>query len=142
MEIVGGCLCKAVRYRCTAPPLTTRVCWCRNCQYLGCGNATINVCFPSEAVIVEGQVTDYVSVADSGNVMHRKFCASCGTQLFSGAEARPHLLYIRAGTLDNPEIARPSMTIWTALAPSWAVIDAGLPSLEGQAPPAAPAPTR
>jgi hypothetical protein len=142
MEIAGGCLCEAVRYRCTAQPITTRVCWCRLCQYLGSGNATVNVCFASEAVSVEGQMTDYVSVADSGNVMHRKFCPTCGTQLFSSAEARPHLLFVRAGTLDDPEVARPSMTIWAALAPSWAVFDAQLPKLEGQAPPAAPAPAR
>jgi len=96
MQIAGGCLCKAVRYRCTAQPITTRVCWCRLCQYLGSGNATVNVCFASEAVSVEGQMTDYVSVADSGNVMHRKFCPTCGTQLFSSAEARPHLLFVRA----------------------------------------------
>ena len=55
----------------------------------------------------------------------------------SEAESRPHLIFVRAGTLDNPEVAQPAATIWTARAPTWACIDSRLPSLAGQAPPAA-----
>jgi hypothetical protein len=69
--------------------------------------------------------------------MHRRFCPVCGVHLFSAAEARPHLIFVRAGTLDDPEIARPAATIWTGEAPSWACIDDRIPRLEGQAPPAA-----
>jgi hypothetical protein len=140
MEITGGCLCGAVRYRSAAHPITTRVCWCRLCQYLGAGSGTVNVCFPSEGFTVEGATTDHRSVADSGSVMHRQFCPRCGTPLFSSAESRPHLIFVRAGTLDDPEAARPAMTIWTAAAPTWAAIDTRIPSLAGQPPPAAPAP--
>ena len=137
MEITGGCLCKAVRYRFTAPPIVTRVCWCRVCQYLGAGNGTVNVCFPTNACTLEGEPLDYRSVADSGNVMHRRFCGACGTSLFSEAEARPHLIFVRAGTLDDPEVATPGATIWTSQAPTWACIDTSLPKVEQQPPPAA-----
>ena len=139
MEISCGCLCKAVRYRVTAEPITTRVCWCRLCQYIGAGGATVNVCFPAAAVTIEGTLTEFRGVADSGNVMHRTFCPVCGTQVTSAAESRPHLLFLRAGTLDDPEVARPAMTIWTSTAPSWACIDTRLPALAGQPPPAAAA---
>lgn len=137
MVITGGCLCKAVRYRVAAQPIATRTCWCRVCQYLGAGNATVNVVFPTDAVTIEGALRDFRSIADSGNVMHRRFCPSCGTHVFSAAESRPHLLIVRAGTLDDPEIARPAVTIWTSRAPSWACIDEAIPKIEGQPPPAA-----
>jgi hypothetical protein len=137
MVITGRCLCGAVTYRATAAPLVTRVCWCRLCQYIGAGSGTVNACFARESVAIEGAPADFASVADSGNRMHRRFCAVCGTHLFSEAEARPHLIFIRAGTLDDPEVARPSVTIWTAAAPTWACIDDRLPHLTGQAPPAA-----
>jgi hypothetical protein len=137
MAITGHCLCGAVRYRSMAAPITTRVCWCRVCQYIGAGSGTVNVCFPREAVTIEGEMSDYRSVADSGNIMHRCFCPACGTHLFSEAESRPHLIFVRVGTLDDPELAKPEITIWTASAPGWACIDADIQRFDGQAPPAA-----
>ena len=137
MEIKGGCLCGAVRYRITAAPIVTRMCWCRVCQYLAAGNASVNACFPSNAIHIEGQPADYRSIADSGNVMHRRFCSSCGTQMFSEAESRPHLIFVRAGTLDDRELAKPAMTIWTASAPTWACIDERIPRVPHRPPPAA-----
>ena len=136
MDITGGCLCRAVRFSITAAPLTTRACWWRVCQYLGAGSGTVNVCFPSDKVSVEGELRDFESVADSGNVMHRRFCPSCGVHLFSESEARPHLIFVRAGTLDDPEIAKPVASIWVSQAPTWACIDDTLPQVDGQPPPA------
>ncbi|MDB5460658.1 MAG: glutathione-dependent formaldehyde-activating enzyme [Caulobacteraceae bacterium] len=135
--ITGGCLCRAVRFEISAAPIVARVCWCRLCQAVGAGGATVNVCFPSDAVRIEGRMNDYACTADSGSSMHRRFCPSCGVHLFSEAESRPHLIFVRAGALDDPEIARPSATIWTSQAPSWACIDADLPQMAAQAPPAA-----
>jgi hypothetical protein len=134
--IHGGCLCGAVRYTVRAAPIVTRVCWCRLCQYLGAGGGTVNVCFPSDAISIEGTLADYQSAADSGNRMHRRFCPVCGTPLFSEAESRPHLIFVRAGTLDDPELARPAATIWADRAPTWACIDGRLPRVAGQPPPA------
>jgi hypothetical protein len=137
MPIAGGCLCRSVRYEFAANPIVVRACWCRLCQYIGAGSSTINVCFPADALRVSGTLADYSSIADSGNVMHRRFCPRCGVHLFSAAESRPHLVFVRAGTLDDPELARPNMTIWTSAAPSWACIDAAIPAVENQPPPAA-----
>jgi hypothetical protein len=137
MEVTGGCLCKGVRYRIAAAPIVTRVCWCRLCQYIGAGSATVNTCFPSAAMKVSGTIRDYRSMSDSGNVMHRRFCPECGVHLFSEAEARPHLVFVRTGTLDDPNLAEPAMTIWTSSAPQWACFDPALPKVEGQPPPAA-----
>ena len=137
MESTGGCLCGAVRYRATAQPIVTRVCWCRVCQYVGAGSGTVNVCFPSAAVSTEGVLQDYELTADSGNRMHRRFCPACGTHVFTASEARPHLVFVRVGTLDDPEIAQPAMTIWTESAPSWACFDERLPKVARQPPPAA-----
>lgn len=99
------------------------------------GNATINVTFPSDAIKITGETRDFPSVADSDNQMHRRFCSLCGTHLFSSAETRPHLMIVRAGTLDHTEIAKPETTIWTSEAPSWACISDSIPRTEGQPPP-------
>jgi hypothetical protein len=133
--ITGGCLCGAVRYQTEAEPIISRLCWCRVCQYFALGNAAVGVCFPTEGLSVTGELRDYESVADSGNRMHRRFCPVCGTHIFSGAESRPNLVFIRAGTLDDSSIVKPVATIWTASAPVWACIDTTIPSFERQPPP-------
>jgi len=136
MTITGGCLCGQVRFSISEGPIAARTCWCRDCQYWGSGNATVNAVFPTAAMSVTGETADYVHEAQSGNVMHRRFCPRCGTPLFSEAEVRPHLTIVRAGTLDDPEVVRPAATIWTASAPSWACIDPDAPIHEGPPPPA------
>jgi hypothetical protein len=129
-----------VRYRADAEPITTRQCWCRLCQYLGGGNSMVNICFATSSFTIErglDVMRDFVSIADSGNELHRRFCTICGTPMFSEAAARPHLIFARAGTLDDPNIAKPAMAIWTAQAPVWACIDPALPKIGKQPPPAA-----
>jgi hypothetical protein len=137
MEITGGCLCRSVRYSISAAPIVTRICWCRVCQYIGAGSGTVNICFPSAALKVTGELRDYHMIADSSNVLRRRFCPACGIHLISASETRPQLIFVRAGTLDDPELARPAMTIWTSSAPSWACFDERLPKVERQPPPAA-----
>jgi hypothetical protein len=137
MMIKGGCLCGAVRYEIHAQPLAARTCWCRLCQYLGGGTAPVNLAFPTDSVRISGELRDYASTADSGNHMRRGFCPTCGTPVTSAAEERPHLLFIRAGTLDDPDLMGPEVAIWTSAAPRWATLDETLPSYPAQIPPVA-----
>jgi hypothetical protein len=139
MSITGGCRCGAVRYTIdAAEPLFTRHCWCRDCQYISAGSGTVNVFFPSDKVTVEGALSDYVSQAESGNVMHRQFCAACGTPMFTQSEARRQFIGVRAGSLDDPELGKPQMAIWVASAPSWAAFAEGVPQEPKQPAPAKP----
>jgi hypothetical protein len=117
--------------------MAARMCWCRLCQYLGGGTATVNVCFPSDTVTTTGEVSWHESVADSGTRMRRGFCPACGTPLFSAAESRPHLIFIRAGALDDPNLRAAEAVIWTSAAPAWARHDADVPQYPAQIPPVA-----
>ena len=135
--ITGGCLCGAVRYAIAAPPLAVRTSWRRYCQYIASGSGTVNATFLAEAVTIEGATSDFRSIADSGAVMHRRFCPACGAHLFSTAEARPRVIVVRAGTMDDPEQAPPTVTIWAGRAPSWACIDEDAPKVDGPSPPIA-----
>jgi hypothetical protein len=133
MAIAGGCLCGAVRFSIEADaPLLVRECWCRVCQRLGAGGATVNAVFQKEALTISGPLTDYVSQADSGSIMHRRFCSTCGAHVLSEAEPRPQLVIVRAGALDDPNLAPPSAVIWVKSAPNWACFDPNLPQNEGQ----------
>jgi len=134
VKFKGGCLCGSVRYSANEKPIVTRTCWCRLCQSLASGNATINLAFQASAITVDGKLNDYSSVADDGNKMHRKFCPDCGVHVTSEAEERPNIVVIRAGTLDDMELVKSEGIIWTSEAPSWAYLDPELPHFEGQPP--------
>ncbi|MCR5880629.1 GFA family protein [Phenylobacterium sp. J367] len=137
MTLTGACLCGLVRFRTERQPLAARACWCRVCQHLACGSASVNIIVPTEGFEVTGETRGYESVADSGSEMRRTFCPACGTQLFSEALSRPDVMVVRVGALDDPELGAPQSIIWRASAPSWACIDETLPAIDGQ-----PAPVR
>jgi len=135
MQLQGGCMCKAVRWQSTAPPLVTRSCWCRDCQYLGAGSGTVNMLMHRDGFGVSGPTSCYASPADSGNTIERHFCPTCGTQVYALSAARPGFVVVRVGTLDDPNAVTPTMNIWTASAPYWAAMDMELTCVERQPPP-------
>ena len=138
MSITGGCLCGAVRYTVSAQPIMSRMCFCRVCQYFACGNAAVNAAFPSAAFTVSGTMKDFVSTADSGTEMHRRFCPACGVHLTTAAATRPEIVMVRVGSLDDPGIVTPTAAIWMDSAPDWACLD---PSVERIARQPLPKPT-
>lgn len=129
MTHTGQCLCGAVTFAIEAEPLGARMCWCRDCQRIASGSATVNVLFPEEAVNYQGKMGRFEMIADSGNRVERGFCLSCGAQMYSKTLQPTGLpMRVRAGTLDDPEIMAPQAVIWTESAPSWAPIPANLPN--------------
>jgi hypothetical protein len=126
----GGCLCGQIRYRVSSAPGPSRVCWCKDCQKIS-SNGTVNAIFPTASIEISGTPSRYEKVADSGNTVTRRFCANCGTQLFSDSTGRPGLTVIRVGTLDDPSSIHPKTNIWSASAPSWACLDRSLETLAG-----------
>ncbi|MBN8481234.1 MAG: GFA family protein [Xanthomonadales bacterium] len=127
----GGCLCGDVRYRVAGEPVVARICWCSDCQRIA-GNGTANAIFAADAVSISGAVAEYVRTADSGNRIHHRFCARCGSHLFAHSSGRPGFLVVRLGTLDDPSSIRPRANIWTTRAPAWACMDGALEQFEGQ----------
>jgi hypothetical protein len=137
-ERSGHCLCGAVAYTLAADPIATRICWCRDCQYLA-PNGTVNLIVAADALAVEGTLAEHTSTADSGNAVTRQFCPACGTHLFAKSSARPQFRVVRAGSLDDPSSVQPGMHIWSASAPAWACLDPGIERVERQPMPPKPA---
>ena len=135
----GGCLCGQIRYHIKSEPGPSRVCWCKDCQRIS-SNGTVNVIFPSESIEISGATNQHEKTADSGNMVTRRFCPACGTQLFSDSTGRPGLTVVRVGTLDDPSSIKPTANIWSGSAPSWACLDRSLEFFDG--PPAAVSPAK
>jgi hypothetical protein len=130
----GGCACGAVRYRAAGDPVAARMCVCRICQRLTGGAGSVLAFFATDSFTVDGRTGDFAAVADSGNIIHRRFCPECGTPLFSSAEVRPHLIGVRVGSLDDPSSVTPTAIVWTDEAPAWAHLNGDLDHYPGQMP--------
>jgi len=138
-ERTGRCLCGTVSFKLASEPLATRICWCRDCQHLS-ANGTVNLLVAAEAITISGALSEHTKTADSGNVITRQFCSSCGTHLFAMSSARPQVRVVRAGNLDEPSSIQPSMNIWVSSAPRWACLDPSLDRVEQQPLPPKPLP--
>jgi hypothetical protein len=85
---------------------------------------------PSHAVIITGDVQYYEVAGESGNVVRRGFCPTCGARLFSKpapAILLADLLGISAGSLDDPSRYRPVMDIYATSAQPWDCMNVELP---------------
>lgn len=128
----GGCLCGAVRYEVGAPMLFGGNCYCLDCRKTSSSHSA-SMAVPIAAVNVAGEVREYSSLGGSGNPVTRVFCPVCGTGLFSKG-ARPGVMMVKAGTLDDPEQFKPMASIYVSCAPSWDQPPADLPAFEEMPP--------
>jgi hypothetical protein len=115
----GGCACRAVRYECTAEPLVSWTCHCRDCQRAS-GSAFCALLYvPQAALTSTGASKEHTVTAPSGRTVSRGFCAECGSPVFLKAGVWPGIIGVWAASLDDPSWYRPQAAIWTASAQPW-----------------------
>lgn len=124
----GGCLCGAIRYTSKEDPQLAAHCHCVDCRKSsGSGHCT-HLVVPEEGFTVTGELTSYDHPADSGNSVTRSFCPICGCAVFSQNSGMPGMVFPRASSLDDPEVAKPQMVVYASRAPSWDHMDPALPA--------------
>ena len=127
--LTGGCLCGAVRYEYAGAIGESSYCHCDDCKKAKGGPYTVGVLSEeAKLTIVSGRVKSYTTQGDSGGDITRQFCPECGAPLFTRADKCPELVFIKAGSLDQPELVKPSCHGWTERAVDWAYPDKDLPS--------------
>jgi hypothetical protein len=83
---------------------------------------------PEAGFSVTGEVRFYDKPADSGKMVSRGFCPTCGSALYSTNSGMEGLVFVRASSLDDPEAFRPMMVVYTDRAASWDRMDENLPN--------------
>ena len=131
MNISGSCTCGAVRYETSAEPVLQGNCHCQNCQKMTGSAYSATMFFPEQAVHIQGQVKYYTRQGNGGKHSARGFCEVCGTPLFGKPGTMPGLIGIRAGTLDDPNVYKPTVDIFTASAVSWDHMDPEITKFAG-----------
>lgn len=131
----GRCNCGGVTLTIDAEPVTTRQCWCRQCQKIASGGPTHNAIFAVDAVTVTGERSQSSYKAASGNILTHEFCPTCGAHVLAHSSARPHLRTMRLGMFDEGHGLKTAAAIWLDEAPDGAFIDPSMEHWPQQPPP-------
>lgn len=126
-KVKGGCLCGAVRYESAAEPAMVAVCHCTTCQKYTGSAFSLNLGMPAGSVTITGDsLASYEDRAGaSGKPFYRGFCARCGSPISGQGEAYPGMIFIKAGTLDDPSWVKPDAHIWCDEKLPWVAIEEG-----------------
>ena len=128
MQVSGQCLCGAVRYSGEAEPRFQVKCYCTDCRKTSAAGHAAMMGFAADAVRITGDLKEFRSTADSGTGITRAFCPTCGAGICARNDGMPGLLFLRASTLDDPNLFSPQMIVWAARAPAWDPINPGVPA--------------
>jgi len=134
MRVSGQCLCGAVRYSGEADPQFQVKCYCTDCRKTSAAGHAAMMGFARDAISVRGAVKEYRSKADSGADVTRAFCPKCGAGVFAANSSMPQMIFLRASTLDDPNLFSPQLAVYASRAPSWDRVGDDLPSFP-EAPP-------
>lgn len=127
----GGCLCGAVRYESEPDAMVAGHCHCLDCRKSSGTGHCSHLGLPDAGFKLTGELRFFDAPADSGNVVSRGFCPTCGSPVYSTNSAMKGVLFLRASSLDDPEVFTPQMVVYTKRAPSWDKIPGSLPSFDG-----------
>ncbi len=106
-DVVGGCLCGAVRFVATGDPYRVGICHCMDCRKHHGALFHASAIFPAEAVTVSG---------DTGEFQGRHFCPRCGSSVFSRSDDE---IELNLGALDAPDGFVPTYELWTTRREKW-----------------------
>ncbi|MEZ5668649.1 MAG: GFA family protein [Alphaproteobacteria bacterium] len=125
--MTGGCLCGAVRYEADTQGGGGH-CQCTDCRRVSGTGHSSHMIVPEAAFRMSGTLRYYDKAADSGNIVSRGFCPTCGAPVLSRNAGYAGVVFVRPSSLDDPEAFKPAMVVYTSRGPSWDRIDPALPA--------------
>lgn len=131
----GHCLCGAVTYTIKSEPVRMAQCHCKHCQRAsGTGHMSLAF-FNKDDVDIQGETASYGVTADSGNINTRHFCPKCGSRIFGENSARPGVVGISVGCIDEHDWFEPQAIVYARDRPRWDMTSETVPNFETMPPP-------
>ena len=126
----GGCACGELRYRLRSSPMFVHCCHCLNCQRQTGTAFVLNMLIEASRVELLGGTPIAVAVPREHG-LHRIFrCPTCQVAVWSEYGGRPEVLFVRAGTLDDPATVSPDVHIYTRSKLPWITLPDSVPAFE------------
>jgi hypothetical protein len=130
VEREGGCACGEIRYRLASDPLFVHCCHCLNCQRQTGSAFVINLLIEADRMeLAAGEPVRVDVPRDDGSTQQIFRCPSCQVAVFS-LYGRPHVRFVRGGTLDDPTGIEPDVHIYTKSKVSWVTLPDSVPAFD------------
>ena len=119
LNLVGGCVCGAVRYHLTSKPLFTHCCHCTHCQAMSGSAFAVNATIEKHHVVINSGSAISTTADVNGGSRHSIFrCKECLSPLWSQPEGRS-LVSLRLGSLDKSDQIKPDAHIYLRSKLDW-----------------------
>lgn len=120
-KYTGGCACGAVKIAFDKDPDFIANCHCLDCKRASGGEMATFFAVPeTDFRLLSGDPKAFSYVANSGKKLDRRFCADCGSRVFtSNLESFPGLVFVQLGSLDRPDLIAPKLEMFTKRRLSW-----------------------
>ncbi len=104
------------------------MCHCLECQRRTGSAYGVQARFPRDQIeSIEGQSTQFMRAADSGNQIRFHFCPRCGSTVYWTQESAPELVAVAVGALAEPTFPPPRHSVYESRAHAWARPPADMP---------------
>lgn len=113
------CSCGQLTAVAEGDPVRISMCHCLACQRRTGSTFGVQARFPRDRVTVEGQSTEYVRVADSGNPLTFHFCPVCGSTVYYCQDDMPDLVAIPVGAFADPTFPPPWVSVYESRRHPW-----------------------
>jgi len=128
MTVSGGCRCGSCRYEIALDAVTAvYCCHCTDCQRWSGSAFSEQAVVPEGAITASGPVIEFTLPTPSGAQSHQRACGTCHTRMWNANSARPGIVTVRAGTLDDNLHLVPRAHMWVRSKQPWVTLPEGVP---------------
>lgn len=130
--ITDSCQCGRVTYKLHKPPIAVAACHCKQSQKLSTSAFSITAMVDSDAIEINGELSEWSRIADSRNTSAAKFCPVCANHIYHYNPSNPQHIMLKPSTLSDTTIINPTIHVWTSEKQDWYTIHEGVVAFETQ----------
>ena len=128
--IEGGCTCREIRYQLLTRPMIVHCCHCYWCQRETGTAFALNALIESDRVqLLNGMPVTITTPSASGAGQDIVRCPTCMISLWSHYGGRKTVMFLRVGTLDQPNLCPPDIHIFTESKQDWVILPDNVPAV-------------
>ena len=118
VNVNGTCHCGRIQISGKVSDDMVIACHCTDCQQFSGAPFRPVAIIKNEDIKIDGEVTEYTKIADSGNERVQGFCGNCGCQIYARATDKS-VFNVRTGFLDQHHTLTPKKHIFGQSKVAW-----------------------